>query len=109
LHAWKNRFLRRAKDLRLWAYIDPEGTASWPSEPLEPDLTDFPRRQNNGITTRTAARAAASGSSRGTAEAGSYGTEEFDEPPASTLDLSDAGRNAYNDVINVFKEHKADR
>jgi hypothetical protein len=92
--AWKNQFLRRAKDLRLWGYIDPINKTEWPVEPAEPALADYPLR--------------APPQSQGTVAANTPTSSQEDRIPTSTLDLTEAGRNAYNDAISLYKERKAD-
>ncbi|KAK3934873.1 hypothetical protein QBC46DRAFT_272952 [Diplogelasinospora grovesii] len=106
--AWKNQFLRRAKDLRLWTYIDLESSTKWLIELIEPDIDDYPKRASTASSRLATRLIGSSAGSSTTMQAGSHNPDELPTVPTLTLDLTDNGRNAYNDSINIYKEHKAD-
>ncbi|RYP87917.1 hypothetical protein DL769_000369 [Monosporascus sp. CRB-8-3] len=98
---FKGEFQARACALDIWDYIDPDQSLPWPVRPTEPDITSYPKRRLRPQTCTNTP------SSEGT-----LSLEEVDHTsqPASTLEMTTEGRQAYNQDFTAYtyKDRKYD-
>ncbi|KAI3328373.1 hypothetical protein F4824DRAFT_483681 [Ustulina deusta] len=48
---WNRDFIAKARALDLWEFIDPTGRNNWPTKPMKPDITKYPKK--NTVKTPT--------------------------------------------------------
>ena len=96
--AWKIEFRKHANASDVWKYIDPKSTTPWPTEPIEPDISTYPKRLIHCETRRTPSASTSSVSS--TADMITAGIHQPDEvdpssTPATITEMTTEGRAAY--------------
>jgi hypothetical protein len=104
---WTKEFRLRARASNLWNYINPEGPIPWPTQPLAPNMADYPRKLIR-IETR-----ASGPSSRNVTPAASYEEVDPDHVPTSISEMTTEGKANYqhdwSTYVFLSKEYKEHR
>ncbi|RYP62094.1 hypothetical protein DL770_009640 [Monosporascus sp. CRB-9-2] len=89
---WKTEFRKRADNLDVWEFIDPESNEAWPVKPKEPRIQDFPKRNLRAVPRQQSS------------ESITVGASQQDEPDESVnlADLTADGQKAYTQAWSEF-------
>ncbi|KAI1119347.1 hypothetical protein F5Y14DRAFT_522 [Nemania sp. NC0429] len=93
---WDREFIQQAKSLMLWSYIRPQNRVTWPIEPVEPSMADYPKAANR-ISTRSSSTITV------------HTDQEETDPngiPASAMEMTPSGRQQYNHDLHYYWNKK---
>ncbi|KAI0388305.1 hypothetical protein F5Y17DRAFT_453350 [Xylariaceae sp. FL0594] len=89
---WDRELTQQAKSLMLWPYIRPQNRDTWPSEPVEPSMADYPKTANR-IATRSSSTITV------------HTDQEEIYPngiPRSAMEMTPSGRQQYNHDLHYY-------
>ncbi|KAI0815409.1 hypothetical protein GGR55DRAFT_675026 [Xylaria sp. FL0064] len=53
---WNRNFIAKARALDLWEFINPTGRNNWPTKPMKPDITKYPKKNSRNAFYETNTR-----------------------------------------------------